>query len=187
MWVHPQDADADFFTFRAKPGLCYLVQTGELSSGLDTTVLLWQAVLTKDKWKLVGQNDDAHPGAPDLSSAVRWCSLADATAVIEVRNYGGGVVTDPHGKTYNLSLMIDPPMPSRLCTAHNDTPAATYSARSGGTCTAGSRRLFCATGTSDGTSCTAYCNRHDNPVTDRSTAYCYAHPRLVGSHAERER
>lgn len=105
-------ADTDFFTFRAKPGLCYLVQTGDLSSGLDTTVLLWQSVPTKDKWKLVGQSDDAHPGAPDLSSAVRWCSRADGAAVIEVRNYGGVVATDPRGKTYSLSLMVDPPTPT---------------------------------------------------------------------------
>ena len=32
--------DADFYTFRAKPGNCYRVQPADLSAGLDTTLLL---------------------------------------------------------------------------------------------------------------------------------------------------
>jgi hypothetical protein len=108
----PAAPDTDFYSFRAKPGLCYLVETGDLSSGLDTTILLWQAVATKEKWKLVAQNDDARPRTADLSSAVRWCASRDNNVVAEVRNYGGAVPTDPHGKSYSLSLVIDPPPPT---------------------------------------------------------------------------
>jgi hypothetical protein len=105
-------ADADFYTFRAKPSLCYLVQTGDLSAGLDTTILLWQEVAAKERWKLVAQNDDAQPRTPNLGSAVRVCTSTDSNMVVEVRNYDGTVATDPHGKSYSLSLLIDPPTPT---------------------------------------------------------------------------
>ncbi len=116
--------DTDFFMFHTKPGLCYLVQTSDLSVGLDTTLILWQPVSTntpnrgktaKTTWKLVAQNDDAHPHTADLSSAVRWCAPTDTDMVIEVRNYGGKVATDPRGKSYSLSALIDAP-------AHASTP-----------------------------------------------------------------
>lgn len=108
----PPSVDTDFYLFRAKRGLCYLAGTGELSSGLDTTLLLWRAVATRDKWKLQAQNDDAQPRTADLSSAVRWCAPTDSNAVIEVRNYGGAVATSPLGKSYSLRLHIDPPSPT---------------------------------------------------------------------------
>lgn len=111
----PQAADvvdADYFSFRAKPGLCYQVTTGEVSSGLDTTLLLWQWVPAREEWELVAQNDDAQSGSPDLGSAVRWCASRDTAAALEIRNYGGAVATDPRGKSYSLSLSIDPPTPT---------------------------------------------------------------------------
>lgn len=108
----PALSDPDFYSFRVKPGLCYMVQTGDLSSGLDTTLLLWQAVTGKERWKLLAQNDDAHPHTADLSSAIRWCAATDMNVVVEVRNYGGPVATDPRGKSYSLSLLISPPTPT---------------------------------------------------------------------------
>ena len=113
-FIHQVQAstDVDFYTFRAKPGLCYLVKTQDLSPGLDTTILLWQAVNGREKWKLVAQNDDAHLGTADLGSSVRWCATADRDVVAEVRNYGGRVATDPLGKTYSLAVMVDPPTPA---------------------------------------------------------------------------
>ena len=104
-------ADADFYSVRAKPGLCYLVQTGDLAPGLDTTILLWQAAATREGRALVAQNDDARPGTADLSSSARWCSRQDAVLVIELRNYGGAPPTDPRGKSYSLLAQIDPPPP----------------------------------------------------------------------------
>jgi hypothetical protein len=105
----PGQPDADFYVFRAKPGNCYRVQTADLSPGLDTTILLWRAAATGDGHKLVAQNDDAHPHTADLSSAVRWCSGADAMVVAEIGNYGLAPLTDPRGKTYSLTVQIDAP------------------------------------------------------------------------------
>lgn len=122
--------DADYYSFRAKPGLCYLVQTGDLSAGLDTTLLLWlsPAGTKSDSWKLAAQNDDAHPGSPNLGSAVRWCAHVDASAVVEVRNYGGAVTTDPRGKSYSLSVTVDPPTPTPTRTPANSPPVAIVAA-----------------------------------------------------------
>ena len=54
-------ADGDFYMFRAKPGDCYLVQTGDLAPGLDTTILLWRAAPTREGRRLLAQNDDSRP------------------------------------------------------------------------------------------------------------------------------
>jgi hypothetical protein len=124
----PDVTDADFFTFDAKPGLCYLVQTGDLSSGLDTTILLWQPVATEDKWKLLAQNDDAHPHTADLSSSVRWCAAGDTELVMEVRNYGGPVATSAWGKSYSLSVLVDPPTPTPAPPSATAAPAIQQSA-----------------------------------------------------------
>ena len=105
----PGTADADFYRFRAKPGDCYLVQTGDLSPGLDTTLLLWAVPAPPAARRLVAQNDDAHPHTADLSSRVRWCSDRDSWAIVEVHNYGLAPPTDPRGKTYSLRVQIDPP------------------------------------------------------------------------------
>jgi hypothetical protein len=105
-------ADGDFYMFRAKPGDCYLVQTGDLAPGLDTTILLWRAAPTREGRRLLAQNDDSRPHSADLGSAVRWCSATDTLVVAEVHNYGWAPPTDPRGKTYSLAAQIDPPTPT---------------------------------------------------------------------------
>lgn len=117
--VPAPNQDTDFYTFHAKPGLCYLVQTSDLSVGLDTTVVLWQLVTNvsnkskaTSRWKPVAQNDDAHPRTADLSSAVRWCASTDLDMVVEVRNYGGKIAADARGKSYSLAVLIDRPTPT---------------------------------------------------------------------------
>lgn len=129
-------ADVDYYGFKAKPGNCYAVSTGDLTAGLDTTILLWQSAPTREGRRLLAQNDDLHPHTPDLSSAVRWCNPLtapdDLWLVAEIRNYGGNPPTDPHGKTYSLVLQIDPPTPTPTRTPRPDPPAGSAGGGGGG-------------------------------------------------------
>jgi hypothetical protein len=102
-----------FFAWYAKPFDCYAAQTGDLSPGLDTAILLWRAAPTRENRKLLAQNDDAQAHSADLSSRIRWCNrtAADALVVLEVRNYHGAPVGGAAGKSYSLAVLIDAPTP----------------------------------------------------------------------------
>ncbi len=112
----PGANDADFYSFRTKPGNCYALTTGDLTAGLDTTILLWTAAPTREGRRLLAQNDDARPHTSDLSSFVRWCNPLsgpdDRWIVAEIHNYGLAPASDPRGKTYSLLVQIDPPTPT---------------------------------------------------------------------------
>jgi hypothetical protein len=100
-----------FFAWHAKPFDCYAAQTGDLSPGLDTALLLWRPAPTREGRKLLAQNDDAQAHSANLSSRVRWCNLtaADTLVVLEIRNYAGTPVGGAEGKSYSLAVIIDPP------------------------------------------------------------------------------
>lgn len=100
-----------FFAWHAKPFDCYAAQTGDLSPGLDTALLLWRPAPTREGRKLLAQNDDSQAHSANLSSRVHWCnpSAEDTLVVLEVRNYAGEPVGGAAGKSYSLAVVIDPP------------------------------------------------------------------------------
>jgi hypothetical protein len=108
--------DVDYYSFRTKPGNCYALTTGDLTAGLDTTIVLWTAAPMREGRRLLAQNDDARPHTADLSSFVRWCNPLngpdDRWLVAEIHNYGLTPASDPRGKTYSLLVQIDPPTPA---------------------------------------------------------------------------
>jgi hypothetical protein len=122
-----------FFAWHAKPFDCYAAQTGDLSPGLDTSMLLWRAAPTREGRALVAQLDDAQAHSTDLSSRVRWCNstAADTLVVLEVRNYAGVPVGGAAGKTYSLALLIDPPTPTPTPSPRPTTPPAALSSSGG--------------------------------------------------------
>ncbi len=123
----PGANDADFYSFRTKPGNCYALTTGDLTAGLDTTILLWTAAPTREGRRLLAQNDDARPHTADLSSFVRWCNPLsgpdDRWLVAEIHPYGQMPPPDPRGKTYSLLVAIDPPTMTPTATARPSPPA----------------------------------------------------------------
>lgn len=125
-------ADADYYAWRAKPGECYVVSTGDLGPALDTTLLLWQAAPTREGRKLLAQNDDARPRTGDHSSAIHWCQASGAPdawwLVIEVHNYGWAPATDPRGSGYSLLVAVEPATPTPTPT-DTRTPVPTRTPR----------------------------------------------------------
>lgn len=94
--------DIDYFRFVVKAGSSYIVETDNLSPGLDTVLSIFDA-----NQNFIGSNDDSEP--PDNASRVSFTATTDGFYFAQVTNRDP---TDPTDKTYCIEVIELTPQPT---------------------------------------------------------------------------